>query len=189
VSTPLFPLDTVLFPGGPLRLRIFEPRYLAMVSRCMREQHGFGVVLIDQGSEVSSASFVDTGTRAEIVDWSQDRDGLLQIVARGCERFAITRWYRQDDGLYVGELATLPAEPLSDLPDRFRPLRDLLERSLDDVGEWYAGVDRRLDDAAWIGYRLAELLPIPSATKQVLLELDDAHRRLEILQSYVQRAE
>lgn len=188
MNTPLFPLNTVLFPGGPLRLRIFEPRYLAMISRCMREQHGFGVVLIDHGSEVSSASFVATGTRAEIVDWSQNRDGLLQIVARGCERFAITRWHRQDDGLYVGELASLPSEPRRELPDRFRTLQSLLERLLDDVGEWYAGIDRQLDDAAWIGYRLAELLPIPSANKQRLLELDDAHQRLEILQSYVQRA-
>lgn len=189
MELPLFPLSTVLFPGGPLQLRIFEPRYLSMISRCMREEHGFGVVLIDAGSEVGSATFVSTGTVAQIVDWHQGRDGLLGIMAEGRERARVRRWRQQDDGLYVGELDLLESEPKLALPEEFRFLSRLLEELIQGLGAHYRRVPMLFDDATWVGYRLAEVLPIPAETKQSLLELTDARQRLELLRPHLGQIE
>ncbi|HEY7377666.1 MAG TPA: LON peptidase substrate-binding domain-containing protein, partial [Steroidobacteraceae bacterium] len=95
----LFPLNTVLFPGGPLPLRIFEPRYIDMVRRCLREQRGFGVVLIRSGNEVGPAEFESVGTLARIVDFHALSDGLLGLVNVGERRFRVISRRRQDDGL------------------------------------------------------------------------------------------
>lgn len=189
MELPLFPLRTVLFPGGPLQLRIFEPRYLSMISRCMREEHGFGVVLIDAGSEVGSATFVSTGTVAEIVDWNQGRDGLLGITAEGRERSLVRRWRQQDDGLYIGELDLLEPEPELALPEEFRFLSRLLEELIQNLRTQYSRIPRFFDDATWVGYRLAEVLPIPAKTKQSLLEITDARQRLELLQPHLGQIE
>ena len=185
----MFPLSTVLFPGGALALRIFEPRYLRMVSRCMREQHGFGVVLIVEGSEAGSAQFSATGTRAEIVDWSRGRDGLLALVAEGRDRFTVKRSHREPDGLYVGELEPLPPEARELVPARHERLARLLARLLEDGGEPASETGQRLADASWVGYRLAELLPIPATTKQSFLELTDPIRRLEMLAAFADSAD
>src|SRR5687768_15209514 len=100
VVLPLFPLNTVLFPGGPLRLRIFEPRYLDMVSRCMRESSSFGVALITEGKEAGgTARTTGVGTTARIVDFERLDDGLLGITARGEQRFTIEDVRTQSDGL------------------------------------------------------------------------------------------
>ncbi len=189
MELPLFPLSTILFPGGPLQLRIFEPRYLSMISRCMREAHGFGVVLIDAGSELGAANFVSTGTVAEIVDWSQGHDGLLGIAAEGRERFRIRRWRQQADRLYLGELDVLEAEPRLAMPEEFRFLSRLLEELIEDLGAQYERIPKFFDDATWVGYRLAEILPIPAQTKQSLLEITDARQRLELLPPHLGQIE
>lgn len=189
VELPLFPLGAVLFPGGPLSLRIFEPRYLGMVSRCMREGHGFGVVLIDSGSEVGEAQFVAIGTLAEIVDWHRRRDGLLGIEAQGRERFRVVRSRRQADGLYVGDLERLPREPKIAFPEAFEALRGLLRSLLDELSAPYARITPDFDDASWVGYRLAELLPLSGPARQALLELDDPLERLEALRRHAEQIE
>jgi hypothetical protein len=189
VELPLFPLSTVLFPGGPVSLRIFEPRYLGMVSRCMREMHGFGVVLIDSGSEVGEAQFVGVGTVAEIVDWHRRRDGLLGIEAQGRERFRVVRSRRQADGLYVGDLEPLPREPQIAFPDAFESLRGLLRSLLEELGAQYARITPDYDDATWVGYRLAELLPLSGPARQALLELEDPLERLEALRRHAEQIE
>jgi len=108
-SVPLFPLKTVLFPGGPLPLRIFEPRYLDMVSRCLKDDIQFGVVLIADGQEAaSSVSTHAQGTLAKICDWYQESDGLLGIRAEGQERFRLISIEQQDDALNIGNIETLP---------------------------------------------------------------------------------
>jgi hypothetical protein len=189
VELPLFPLSTVLFPGGPVSLRIFEPRYLGMVSRCMREMHGFGVVLIDSGSEVGEAQFVGVGTVAEIVDWHRRRDGLLGIEAQGRERFRVVRSRRQADGLYVGDLEPLPREPQIAFPDAFESLRGLLRSLLEELGAQYARITPDYDDATWVGYRLAELLPLSGPARQALLELENPLERLEALRRHAEQIE
>jgi len=126
-TLPLFPLNTVLFPGGPLRLRIFEPRYLDMVSRCMREDSGFGVALIVAGREAGGAAqTVTIGTHARIVDFEQLDDGLLGITARGERRFRIVHAHQESDGLNVAQVEWLDDElraevpPQADIGERYR---------------------------------------------------------------------
>ena len=177
----LFPLNIVLFPDGPLPLRIFETRYVDMVRRCMRESQNFGVVLIREGGEVGPAETFDVGTLAEIVDFHSLQDGLLGLSCIGRQRFRIRSRSRQADGLNVAEVERLPPEPQVPVPPRHARLPQLLQSVLPQLGEVYEGMAMRLEDAAWVGHRLAEILPIPLADKQSCLELDDPIARLDVL--------
>jgi hypothetical protein len=184
-AIPLFPLSLVLFPGGPLPLRIFETRYIDMVRRCMREGRGFGVVLIREGHEVGTrqTDLYDVGTMAEIADFHQLSDGLLGISCIGRERFRILERSRQADGLNLGEVQPIGAEPTLKVPERHARLSHLLSTVLPQLGEVYAGIEMRLEDAAWVGHRLAEILPIPLTDKQAYLEIVDPLERLDRLAS------
>jgi uncharacterized protein len=177
---PLFPLKTVLFPGGPLALRIFEPRYLDMVARCLRGKNRFGVVAIRDGAEVGVATFHDVGTAAEIVDWHQESGGLLGLRAVGRESFRLEASRREPDGLYIGRVAWLPEPAAVPLPPQRAPLVTLL-RGLIDQAAGYRDLPRAFDDAGWVAARLAEILPLSPARKQALLETADPLARLEQL--------
>jgi Lon protease-like protein len=180
---PLFPLGTVMFPGGPLALRIFEARYIDLVRRCLRENSGFGVVLIKEGEEAGSAptETYDVGTYARIVDFSGQPDGLLGIEARGERRFRIHARSRARDGLNMADVEWLPEEITTPLPGEFADLRPALDYVLSQVGDPYESLERRLDDAGWVAGRLAEILPLPPAHKQQCLEIDDPVERLRYL--------
>lgn len=180
-GVPLFPLGTVLFPDGPLPLRVFEPRYLAMVSRCLREELEFGVVLIIDGKGTGEVETSDVGTMARIVDWYQGSDGILGITARGTRQFRLHSVSRQADGLYLGEIELLPDVPRQPLPEEFQPMATLLASVIDDLGRLYDAIDKRYDDAAWVGCRLAEIVPMPPADKQRCLELTDPVELLQFL--------
>jgi Lon protease-like protein len=183
----LFPLHTVLFPGGPLPLRIFETRYTDMVRRCMREQQPFGVVLIQEGDEAGEVATTATvGCTARIADFHTLKDGLLGISCVGVRKFSVQRVWRASDGLNMGEVAWLPVEPELPLPAECERLATALRRALDELSEHYENVERKFDDASWVGARLAELLPIDLAEKQALLELDDPVERLNALLTVVQ---
>ena len=182
VEIPLFPLGTVLFPGGPLPLRIFETRYIDLVRRCLRDGSGFGVVMIREGVEAGGPALTfDVGTYARIVDFSQQPDGLLGIRAAGERRFRILARRRERDGLNVADVEWLPEESSSPLPEEFAELGPALDAILAQVGEPFASLERRLDDAAWVAGRLTEILPIPPGHKQHCLELDDPVERLRFL--------
>jgi len=180
-TIPLFPLATVLFPDGPLPLRIFEPRYLDMVSRCLREDSEFGVVLILTGSDVGQVETSDVGTLARITDWYQGSDGILGITARGTRQFRLHGISRQADGLYLGDIELLPELPRQPLPEEFRPLATLLSSVIDDLGRLYDAIEKRYEDAAWVACRLAEVLPMSPADKQRCLELTDPIELLHFL--------
>lgn len=184
-ALPLFPLNLVLFPDGPLPLRIFETRYYDMVRRCMREGTPFGVVLIREGREAGpgDADLHEVGTSAEITDFHQLSDGLLGLSCVGRRRFRIAGRSRQSDGLHTGEVEWLPAQPTLPVPARHARLSKLLGVVLPQLGEVYATIAMRLDDAAWVGNRLAEILPIPLADKQAYLEIEDPLERLDRLAS------
>ena len=187
-ATPLFPLNTVLFPGGPLPLRIFEPRYVDMVRRCMRERSAFGVVLIRAGGEVGAVADTATvGTSARIVDFNALPDGLLGITCLGEQKFRILRRWQQDDGLNVADVEMLAPEAPVDLPREFQHLGELLSKVLPELGELYAGVPKRFDDAAWVSHRLAEILPVSLAEKQQCLEIDAPLVRLARLNPLIRR--
>lgn len=181
-SIALFPLNIVLFPEGRLPLRIFETRYIDMVRSCMRGNLNFGVVLIRDGSEVGPAETFDVGTTAKIVDFHQLTDGFLGLSCLGEQRFRILRRSRQTDGLNLAEVDWLIPEPVVPVPPRLEHLADLLKTVLPQLGEVYTGIAMRLDDAAWVGHRLTEILPIAAAQKQISLELDDPIERLDMLE-------
>jgi Lon protease-like protein len=182
----LFPLHAVLFPGGPLPLRIFETRYTDMVRRCMRTQQPFGVVMIQEGEEAGVVATTATvGCTARIVDFHTLHDGLLGITCVGERKFRVLRVWRADDGLNMGEVEWLPVEPELPVPANCERLAATLRRALEELAEHYENVERKFDDAAWIGARIAELLPIELADKQALLELDDPIERLRSLLTVV----
>jgi uncharacterized protein len=186
-SIALFPLNIVLLPEGRLPLRIFETRYIDMVRSCMRGNLNFGVVLIREGHEVGTADTFDVGTTAKIVDFHQLSDGFLGLSCVGEQRFRILRRSRQTDGLNLAEVDWLAHEPLLPVPPQFTHLADLLKTVLPQLGEVYTGITMRLDDAAWVGHRLTEILTIPAAEKQRSLELDDPILRLEVLEPFAQK--
>jgi hypothetical protein len=184
---PLFPLQAVLFPGGPLPLRIFEARYVDLVGRCLKSQTGFGVVLILEGGEVGGVSaLASVGTYASIEDFSQLPDGLLGIFCRGGHRFRVLERRQEGDGLHVATVEWLPKPAATPLPPAYEPLAQLLERVLPELGSLYAKVEPRLDDADWVGCRLAEILPIEHREKQRLLEAGPVER-LETLAPLLRR--
>jgi len=182
VVLPLFPLNTVLFPGGPLRLRIFEPRYLDMISRCMRESSEFGVALITEGREAGgSARTTNIGTTARIVDFERLDDGLLGITARGSRKFSIIAVKTQSDGLNIADVDLLDTEPTMEIPDDLGILAELLKQAFVQVGAAYGDEPPHYDSATWVGMRLAEILPLPMPEKQQCLEMEDAVERLRLL--------
>lgn len=181
VELPLFPLHSVLFPGGELRLRIFEPRYLDMLRECGRRGTGFGVCLIVQGREAGAPAIPAAwGTRARIADFYTLPDGLLGISAEGEERFRVERTRVRDNGLVVGSVRSVPEPQSTPVAPEHGLLVTLLERLLEQAGGRHERADRAcFDDSAWVAWRLAELLPIDNHIRQELLQLHDPHARLE----------
>jgi len=182
----LFPLNTVVFPGGEIELRIFEPRYLRMVSDCLSRSEPFGLCLIRKGSEVGAAAQpFRVGTLARIVDWEQRRDGLLGITARGECRFIASKPEINAMQLLTAEVELLDEPPPIAIPEQFAPLRELLRRILEQLPAPPKS-EPQYDDACWVGGRLAEILPLPLRDKQRLLEIDDPLERLLRLQQLLQ---
>jgi uncharacterized protein len=182
-SLGLFPLHTVLVPGAMLGLRVFEPRYLDLVRECGHTGAGFGICLVLEGSEAGEPpSPVAFGTEAVIEDFGTSEEGLLTLRVRGARRFQVRRTRVRDNGLLVGDVDWRPEDPRVPLQPQHALLATLLERILDKVGE--ASVvfgEQRFEDAAWVGWRLAELLPLSDEQRQLLLQEDDPHMRLEQL--------
>jgi len=179
---PLFPLNTVLFPGGLLPLRVFEQRYMEMTKACLREGTEFGVCLIRDGAEVGvPATPEDVGCTARIVHCDMQQLGPLQIVARGERRFRVRATRVRDDGLVVADIALLPEEAEAPVPESLAACRRLLERIVAEHGEQLFAKPFQFDSSAWVSARLAEVLPLRAATRQTLLELDGP-RRLEAVQ-------
>jgi Lon protease-like protein len=155
-----------------------------MVSRCMREDSGFGVALIVAGSEAGgSAQTVEIGTLARIVDFEQLEDGLLGITARGERRFRIVHVHQESDGLNVCQVEWLEDEVRAEVPPQHAVLVELLRRAVEQIGPAYGELTPAYEDATWVGMRLAEILPLAPIERQELLELNDGPERLHWLQS------
>ena len=179
---PLFPLNNVLFPGGVLPLRIFEPRYLEMISTCMKEGSGFGIVLILSGHEVGEAAKTyEVGSYARIIDWNLRDDGLLGISVQSEGRFRILSSKVQPNQLIHAEVELLEEPQALAFPKEYSAAIDLLRDIINKVGGHYAELEPRYDDPLWVSGRLAELLPIELLQKQHLLQMDDPLQRLERL--------
>jgi uncharacterized protein len=181
----LFPLGTVLFPGGLLPLRLFEQRYLEMGKACLRDAVPFGVCRIREGAEVGPpATPEQVGCIARIIQWDMQQLGMLQIVAQGSQRFRILERRLQADGLARATVQLLPDEVDAPVPEHLAGCRLLLERVAAEHGERLFAQPFHFDSSAWVGARLAEILPLPGAIKQQLLELDGLPR-LETLQRLI----
>jgi Lon protease-like protein len=193
-ALPLFPLKTVLFPDGILPLKVFEQRYIAMTKACLRDDQPFGVCLITRGEEVAGASptkaelaFASIGTFARIVSWDMPQLGILHVRTEGGTRFQVKSHSIAEDGLVTGQVVPLAPEPTVELPEKFKPLAKLLELLISRVGKENFATDQTLDDASWVGYRLAELLPLPLGIKQSMLEINDCEVRLKAIDQFVRQ--
>jgi len=186
---PLFPLQTVLFPGGRLPLRIFETRYMDMAKACLRDSTPFGVCLIREGVEVGEPALPEAvGCVARIAQWDMPQLGLLHVLALGERRFRIRERRVQPDGLARADVTLLAPEtdaaldPGSDLCAR------VLRRAIESSPEPIVEPPLRYDSAAWVSARLAELLPLSNETRQALLEMDDAGERAARLRRLISAA-
>ena len=162
-------------------LRIFEARYIDMISERMRSDAPFGVLLIMDGHEAGPSSTYDVGTLARITDWYQGSDGLLGVTATGEQRFRLLSAERQPDGLNIGEIEVLPDEEPMALPEEFSGMANILAGVLDDLGRLYESLQRNYEDAGWVTYRFVEILPIDLAQKQECLEASDPVKRLNLV--------
>jgi Lon protease-like protein len=192
MTLPLFPLRAVLFPGGVLPLRIFEQRYIEMAKNCLRDSHPFGVCLISEGAEVmgpdrAAPAFASIGTLARITDFDMPQLGILHLRTIGEARFRVLSHRLQPNGLVVGRTAPLAAEASLPLPADCQPLAQLVELIAHRVGPERFPATRLLEDASWVGYRLAEALPLPLPIRQSMLEVNDAGVRLQVLRRFLQQ--
>jgi len=186
VRLPLFPLNTVLYPGGLLPLKVFEQRYVEMTKACLRDGTVFGVCAIREGAEVGEPAVpVAIGCTARIEHWDLPHPNIFHIRARGERRFRVLTTEIAALGLLTCEAELLPADPPA-VPDA--RCRRLLETLIERLGESLFSLPHALDDAAWVGYRLAEILPLDVGTRQALLEIDDPGKRLETVRALLARA-
>ena len=183
---PLFPLNTVLFPGGILPLKIFEQRYLDMAALCMKEQLPFGVCLIAQGEETGApAEPHPVGTLATITNWEMEQLGILSITTQGSRRFRIIERHAGPEKSMEATVELLAESPATPLPPERKRLLPLLHRVVNDLGQARVAEPHRYDEAEWVGYRISEILPIQNLAKQKLLELEDPLARLEVLERFL----
>ena len=183
-NLPIFPLRTILFPDSKLPLRIFEPRYIDMVSRSMREDSEFGIILSRESTEPKMFETYDTGTLAKIIDWDQGGDGLLGITTIGTQKFRLKELNKQEDGLNIGSIERIEKEGDYKPLKEFTHLVELLQAILDDVNI-YGNDEKNFDSASWISYRFAEILPLRIEDKQKCLEIDDPIIRLNFLEPLI----
>ena len=176
----IFPLNTVLFPGGMLPLKVFEQRYIEMTKACLRDNRPFGVCLIREGREVGTAAVPEpVGCLAVIEQWDMPQLGVFQLVARGGDRFRIHDMRVAPNHLISAMVDVIPPDSGTGAVDQL--CREVLQAIIDKVGAERFPAPLGLDDPAWVGYRLAELLPLDTRVKQELLEAAGAGLRLERL--------
>ncbi len=175
-------------PGGQLPLRIFEPRYVSMITTALKGDSEFGICLIDSGSEVGSvATPYPFGTLVKIVDWDREDSGLLVIVVQGMQRFRIVSSAAAADMLLVGEVELLPMEKKIPVPVKYQGLSDLLKRAVDQLRPFLDHTDTDFSDASWLSCRLVELLPMSESARHELVAMEDPIERLAILHDYVEQ--
>jgi Lon protease-like protein len=191
-ALPLFPLKTVLFPGGLLPLKVFEQRYITMTKTCLKDDSPFGVCLLTRGDEVAGAAAAKSGlalapigTLARITAWDMPQLGILHLRTEGGTRFQVQTHTIAEDGLVVGQVTPLAPEPARALPDAFQSLASLLELLINRVGKENFPAELALTDASWVSYRLAEILPLRLPIKQSMLEINDSEIRLKVLAQFL----
>lgn len=187
-TVPIFPLQAVLFPGAMLPLRIFEVRYMDMARACLRDGSAFGVCLIREGAEVGAPAVPEpVGCLARIADCDMEELGILKVRAAGLERLRIVSSEVNRQGLIVGEIERIAGEaPAPDAPG-LAECADFLRKAIAGIGPERFAEPFAFDDASWVGFRLAEILPLRMDVKQQLLELTDAGLRVAFLHRFLRQ--
>jgi Lon protease-like protein len=187
LRVPIFPLNAVLFPGGLLPLRVFEARYMDMTRDCLKREEPFGVCLIHEGAEVGTPAVPEgVGCLAKILDWDMQQQGILNLRTHGSQRFRILARETSPQGLISADVELIPPDARIAMPEKFASCARLLEMVVLDQGKPVFAEPHAFDDAAWVSYRLTEILPVPLVAKQKLLELSDSVARLSILQRFLE---
>ncbi|HOB94702.1 MAG TPA: LON peptidase substrate-binding domain-containing protein [Aquabacterium sp.] len=190
-ALPLFPLGTVLFPGGLLPLKVFEARYLDLIGNCLRSGTPFAVVHIRQGSELRSAgkTVLDSvGVLAHVQEVDAEQPGILRVRCQGGLRVQIGATRQRDDGLWLAEAVADPPDPEQAVPEALLPTAQALGRAIEALagqGHQPFLAPHRLDEAGWVANRWCEILPISSTAKQRLMALDEPLLRLQLVQDYL----
>ena len=189
-TIPLFPLNTVLFPGGVLPLRIFEPRYLDMISNCLKNDCGIGVVLIEKGMEAGVAAHThDIGTQTHISYWHKRKDGLLGVTLKGDKRFRILHTEVQPNQLIYAQVEYLDNAIAQPLQDNHQPLVSLLQQIVSQLEPPYTTMKTQYDDLEWVSARLIELLPFDLHDKQLLLQVNEIDERVQLLKKMLKNSD
>jgi len=194
---PLFPLGTTLFPGGVIALKIFEARYLDMMKRCLRENSLFGVVSILDNKPIDSeasalANFSNIGTLAKLEEFDPIQPALYMTKSYGTQRFHILNIKQESDGLWMGQIELIDADPAIPLPKEHEKVAALLSeiiaiiKSEDLLGDDAFKIPENLDDCGWVSNRLAELLPLPPAQKNHLLAQSNPRIRLDLISEIIE---
>lgn len=183
---PLFPLSTVLFPGGHLPLKIFEQRYLDLVKKCLADNTTFGLCGIREGHEVGDPAIpYEVGTEVRIVEWDMPQPGIFHVIVEGLDRYVARGWAADDKGLLIAEIDAISTEAPCALPEELRLCAEVLKHTHQGAGSSTSGMPYH--DAVWVGYRLSELLPFKLSIKQDLLEMNDPITRLRILDQFLRK--
>lgn len=185
-TIPLFPLQALVFPGGVLPLKVFEQRYMDMAKECLRTETPFGVCLIKEGPEVGAAAVPHRiGTLVRIDQWDMPQLGVLNVRVVGLQRFEVQSYEAQPDGLLIASVIRIPVEPNPPLPAEHAACAMVLEQIIEHLGQDKFEPPFLYEDSTWVGYRLAEILPIKSSAKQDMLEMNDAQIRLDVLHKFL----
>ncbi|MFN3750335.1 MAG: LON peptidase substrate-binding domain-containing protein [Thiobacillus sp.] len=188
LTLPLFPLQTVVFPGGRLPLRVFEQRYIEMVKQAIAGNTPFGICAIREGQEVGTPAVpCEVGTLVHITDWDMPESGILHIDTQARERFVVRSTRTEPSGLIVGTVDAVSAEPAAAIPDDLALGVQILRHIVGEFGADRFPAPLAFDDAAWVGFRLSEVLPLKLSVKQNLLEMNDSVTRLRILVEFLRQ--
>ncbi len=187
-TLPLFPLNTVVFPGGVQPLRIFEQRYLTMVKQAIADNTAFGICAIREGAETGTPAVPYTvGTLVHVTDWDMPQNGILHIDTLAQERFVIRSTEVNSSGLLMGTVESVSSEPAMAIPDDLELAVEILRHIVDEYGDTHFPAPHAFDNAVWVGYRLSEVLPLKLNIKQDLLEMNDSLTRLRILTEFLKK--
>jgi uncharacterized protein len=206
-SLPLFPLGTVLYPGGLLPLQIFEVRYLDMIGKCHKAGAPFGIISLTEGSEVrqrkdsgasgdgfANEAFGSIGTLASITEFSVPQPGLMMIRCVGTQRFEISAREKLKHGLWIANVTRLDDDQAIPVPEDLQRTANALGKLIKSLQERRIPEDQmpllppyQLDDCGWVANRWCELLPMPVDLKQRLMELDNPLLRLELVSDILDR--
>lgn len=187
-ALPLFPLSTVVFPGGQLPLRIFEQRYLDMVKQAIADNTPFGICAIREGTEVGAPAIPYTvGTRVRVTDWDMPQTGILHIDTQAEERFVIRGTRSEPGGLLIGTVEAVSSEVATAVPEDLELAVEILRQIINEYGDARFAAPHAFDNAVWVGYRLSEVLPLKLSIKQNLLEMNDSVTRLRFLTEFLKK--